>query len=62
MCGDPTAAKRLLAGEIAELPRYEDALQVGYWWMQWVFGPRRLWRKLAGMVHMVSQQARAQTV
>ena len=37
LCGEPACAKELLEGRIDSLPRYEDALRTGAWWLQWVF-------------------------
>ena len=37
LCGDPDGSRKLLTGEIAALPRYEDELQVGYASLGWLF-------------------------
>lgn len=53
LCGDPDGPRKILSGEILELPRYEQELQTFHWWMQWIFF---LPIKLLHVINMMSQQ------
>lgn len=37
LCGDPDGSRKLLHDAQAELPRYEDTLQIGFQWLRWLF-------------------------
>ena len=46
--------RKLIDHQIDELPRYENTLQTGAWWLQWVFSCPV---KLLQVLNVVSQQA-----
>jgi len=52
LCGQPDCAGQLLNGEIDELPRYEDTVHVGYFFLRWIFNLKKV--KIFSLIRMIS--------
>lgn len=54
LCGEPECAKALLEGRLDCLPMYENQLQTGMWYLQWIYA---LPIPLLATINMVGKQA-----
>jgi len=54
LCAAPDSPKQLLAGDVDELPRYEESIKVGWFFLRWIFILPFLFCRL---LHLLSLQS-----